>query len=95
MTYEPVYYGHHSVHGRHHYQADSAQNESTETATENETEQPDNYYYGDRYYSPPHHTYRGYHHSYPELSHKYDDQHDVEPVHYKEHAVLPSVRPHS
>ena len=41
----------------------------------------------------PHHeaVYESYHVTHPELDHKYDDQHDIEPVHFHEHAVLPAV----
>ena len=37
--------------------------------------------------------YDSEHVTHPELDHKYDDQHDVEPVHFHEHAVLPAL-PH-
>ena len=39
---------------------------------------------------PRHHyetEYHSDHYTHPELDHTYDDQHDVEPVHMKEHAV--------
>ena len=56
----------------------------------------DSYYaYGDHGYAygAPHHeaVYESYHVTHPELDHKYDDQHDIEPVHFHEHAVLPAV----
>ena len=37
--------------------------------------------------APRYDHYQTYHVSHPELDHKFDDQRDVEPVHYHEHAV--------
>lgn len=47
---------------------------------------PDNAYhhpYDEGYYG-----YEPYHHTHPELDHHFDDQHDVTPVDYQDHAVL-------
>ena len=38
-------------------------------------------------------TYHIDHKLHPELDHKYDDKHDIEPVHFHEHAILKSVKP--
>lgn len=48
---------------------------------------------------PEHHadhlvrTFQVDHATYPELSHKYDHQHDVEPIHFHEHSILQSRTP--
>ena len=55
---------------------------------------PDNghpYQYDEGYYGHGadfSYEHAGYHHTHPELSHQYDDAHDVTPVDFNDHAVL-------
>ena len=51
----------------------------------------------DKFYGPdvkqsrhlePHYVEGRYHEMHSQLSHAHDDQHDIEPVHYHEHAIL-------
>ena len=76
-----------------HYQEPISRKETaalpvwTETHETHHHEPPRTY---DSYYGPYGPTY---HISHPELDHKYDDAHDVTPVPYHDHRVLPAV-PH-
>ena len=61
---------------------------ATSTLADYVHEAPYHYYHHDSYHMD--------HHTHPELDHRYDDAHDVTPVPYHDHRVLPAVdRPES